>query len=247
MHKEQSNFDEYTESFESKDMNGKKNKIKKPVKSQTYLFLVGFGATFLITLIVFVSIGFIPKEIATESTPIVGAGLSLESQSNTSLFGVDFTKGTEKIHKVSLISKDDLPVRIVIPNAGVDSKINNPESTNVDFLDSELTKGPVRYPGSGTLSSGNIFLFGHSTGLKIVQNQAYKVFNKIKDLKEDDSMLVYSQSGKSYTYKVVSVKQAKRSETWIDFSSKEPSITLSTCDRLSEATDRYVVTAILAR
>ena len=218
--------------------------FKQLIKRNDLLFIVGFGLTFFVTLSIFSVLGFIPKEIA-DTTTGPGAGISLESQSNTSLFGVDFTKENVKISlKTSEISIEDLPARIVIEKVGIDFKIVNPDSTSLTFLDNELTKAPVRYPGSGTITSGNMFIFGHSTGLKIVQNQAYKVFNNLKNLKEGDQIKIYSMAGKTYTYTVVDGKDVKKSETWIDFSAATPTLTLSTCDRLSEIGDRYVVKAV---
>ena len=232
----------------SKGITSGKNKNKKIMERYDFIFAFAFGGVFLVTLVIFSLLGLAPKEISTSSEAVSNGGLSLESQSNTSLFGVDFTKGTTaKILKVAEISADDLPVRVVISRVGIDSKILNPDSTSVTFLDNELIKAPVRYPGSGTLSAGNIFIFGHSTGLKIVQNSAYKVFNKIKTLVEGDQITVYSLSGKSFVYTVVSTKEVKKEDTWIDFSSSKPSLTLSTCDRLSQIGDRFVVKAVLAQ
>ncbi|MEI6553268.1 MAG: sortase [bacterium] len=225
-----------------------KKRSKKLTDRYDFLFLAGFGIAFLVTLVTFSLLGLAPKEISTSSESALNGGLSLESSSNTSLFGVDFTKGTTKtIVKSSQISGDDLPVRVVISKIGLDSKILNPDSTDVNFLDNELTKDPVRYPGSGTLSSGNIFVFGHSTGFKIVQNPAYKVFNQVKTLVVGDQITVYSLTGKAHIYTVVSAKDAKKEDTWIDFSADKPSITLSTCDRLSQIGDRFVVKAVLAQ
>lgn len=221
--------------------------FKKLTKRNDFSFVVGFGVTFFLTLLVFSVLGLMPKEISAPSTGS-GAGLSLDSQSNTSLFGVDFTKADIKVNrKVSEISTEDLPARIVVSKINLDFKIVNPDSTIPSFLDNELTKAPVRYPGSGTISSGNMFIFGHSTGFKVVQNQAYKVFNNIKNLKEGDQITIYSISGKTYEYTVVSGRDVKKSETWIDFSADKPTLTLSTCDRLSEIGDRYVIRAVRSK
>ncbi len=235
------------EAIIAKNKKNKQNKPKKFFERYDFLFIAGFGAAFCITLIVFTIVGFIPKEIAPQQLGGSNGVLSLESQSDSSLFGVDFTKEvkTNKAQKVSEISADDLPVRIVIAKAGVDSKITNPDSNSLSFLDNELSISPVRYPGSGTISSGNIFIFGHSTGFKIVQNPAYKVFNNIKDLKAGDEITIYSLSGKVHTYSVTSGEAVKKENTWINFSADKPSLTLSTCDTLSQLGDRYVIHAAL--
>ena len=225
--------------------NKSKNKPKKFTDRYDFIFLAWFGVIFLISLLTLSLLGLAPKEISTSSESSLNGGLSLESTTNTSLFGVDFTKGTtQKFRTVSEISNDDLPVRITISKIDLDTKILNTDSTNASFLDNELSKAPVRYPGSGTLSSGNIFVFGHSTGFKIVQNPAYKVFNDIKTLVVGDQITVYSLSGKPHIYSVVSAKVAKKEDTWIDFSSSSPSLTLSTCDSLSQIGDRFVVKAV---
>lgn len=218
--------------------------FKKITKRNDFSFIAGFGITFFLTLLVFSVLGLMPKEISAPSSGS-GAGISLESQSNSTLFGVDFTKADIKVsQKVSEISTEDLPARIVISKVNIDFKIINSESTNLTVLDNELTKAPVRYPGSGTISSGNMFIFGHSTGFKVVQNQAYKVFNNIKNLKVGDQITIYSLTGKKYEYTVVDGKDVKKNNTWIDFSASKPTLTISTCDRLSEIGDRYVVTAV---
>ena len=223
-------------------MNLKEPSKKKLTERYDFLFLAGFGATFLVTLIIFTIFGLIPKEIS----PVpVNNNFTLESQSKTSLFGVDFTKSTNEVHKINIISNDSLPVRIVIPSIGVDTKIVNPESTNISLLDNELSKAPVRYPGSGTLSSGNIFIFGHSTSFSVVHNPAYKVFNGIKTLKVGDNIIVYALSGRNYNYSVTNVREVNKYDTKIDFSSDKPSLTLSTCDSFGQPTDRFVVSAVL--
>lgn len=132
------------------------------------------------------------------------------------------------------------PIRISIPSIGVNSIIKNPVSTNFEVLDAELTKGVVRYPGSGYPGLGNMFLFGHSTGFSIVQNQAYKVFNKLKDVKEGAVITIHG-SVATYEYKVTSVKKVNKESALVSFNTNRNMITLSTCDSFGKATDRYVV------
>ena len=89
--------------------------------------------------------------------------------------------------------KGELPLSIKVSGVDIDSQIYNPESTDIKTLDDLLLKGVVRYPGSGLLGGeGNVFLFGHSTGIKIVNNQAFKSFNGLKKLKEGDNISVFS-------------------------------------------------------
>ena len=135
----------------------------------------------------------------------------------------------------------NLPLSIKIPNIGVDAQIYNPATTSGDVLNDYLSMGAVRYPGSGLLDGGgNIFVFGHSTGFKIVNNQAYKTFNGIEKLKKDDFIHVYSDKY-DYVYKVTTVKLVSADKALVEFNTKSEMLTLSTCDNFGSKSDRYVV------
>ncbi len=136
------------------------------------------------------------------------------------------------------------PTRLVIPSISVDTVISNPKSTSYEILDAALTKSAVRYPGSGLPGIGNMFIFGHSTGFSVVQNQAYKVFNKLKNLKQGETITVYSKSA-VYEYKVSSVKLVDKSKQLVEFDTVTNMLTLSTCDSFGREQDRYVVEASL--
>ena len=141
------------------------------------------------------------------------------------------------------VAKQILPAHITIPKIGVDVSISNPESDNVDVLDEYLKKGAVRYPGSGSLAGGNMFLFAHSTGFKVVQNQAYKAFNNLKDLGAGDNISVKGEDGKVYEYKVSSVKLASDKDVLVSFDKNSHRLTLSTCNTFGKKEERYVVEA----
>ena len=136
------------------------------------------------------------------------------------------------------------PTRLVISSIGVDTVIANPKSTNAEVLDAALTKSAVRYPGSGLPGIGNMFIFGHSTGFSVVQNQAYKVFNKIKNAKAGAIITVYSKSA-TYQYSVTSVKLVDKSKELVTFDTENNMLTLSTCDSFGRDQDRYVLEADL--
>jgi LPXTG-site transpeptidase (sortase) family protein len=120
--------------------------------------------------------------------------------------------------------------------------IANPNTTNVATLDEYLKKGAVRYPGSGTIGLGNMFIFAHSTGIKVVNNQAYKAFNGLKDLTTGDIIKVYGES-KIYQYKVTSVRLVDSNEALVTFDTTGSRLTLSTCNTFGAKTERYVVEA----
>lgn len=152
--------------------------------------------------------------------------------------------GRDPVKEVKENKVGELPVSVVIPAIGVDTQIYNPSTTSVKILDEFLLKGAVRYPGSGLLGgSGNIFLFGHSTGLKIVNNQAFKTFNGLKNLKKDDLIHIFSDKYE-YVYKVVSVEMVGADKALVEFNTKNEMLTISTCNTFGAKSDRYVVQSL---
>jgi LPXTG-site transpeptidase (sortase) family protein len=109
-------------------------------------------------------------------------------------------------------------------------------------LDSFLAKGAVHYPGSGNLGYGNIFIFGHNTRLAVVNNQGFKAFNGLRDLKAGDLIYVYSEKN-IFTYKVSSVTLEGADKALVVFNTQIHKLTLSTCDTFGAKSDRYVVEA----
>jgi len=145
-----------------------------------------------------------------------------------------------------LTSNPEIPLRISIPTIGLSTPILNPNTTNIDALDRELTKGAVRYPGSGLAGSdANMFIFGHSSSLPVVINPAYKAFNDIETLSEGDEIEVLSE-GKKFIYVVTTVKSVTAEEALVEFETGKPMLTLSTCDTFGAKQDRFVVEAELA-
>ncbi|MFH0755535.1 MAG: sortase [bacterium] len=150
--------------------------------------------------------------------------------------------GRELVQEFKNNQIGEIPLNIKIPIINIDSQIYNPETTNIKVLDDYLSKGAVRYPSSGLLGGNrNIFIFGHSTGIKFVNNQAYKTFNGLENLKKDDEIFVFSEKYK-YIYKVSSVKTVNADKELIKFN-KNKTLTISTCDNFSEKSNRYVVEA----
>lgn len=140
----------------------------------------------------------------------------------------------------------DLPERIVIDKIGIDTPVQNPDATDDKTLNAELLKGAVRYPGSGTLGKGNMFLFGHSTGIRVVNNQAYKAFNRLRELRLGDVIRIQSGT-KEYNYKVTSVSLVDSDAKLVDFTRKADMVTLSTCNVFGEKQERFVVEAIFVK
>ena len=135
----------------------------------------------------------------------------------------------------------ELPLSIQIPAIGVNAQVYNPATTSIDALDNYLLSGAVRYPGSGLPGgNGNIYIFGHNTRIKIVNNQAFKTFNGLNTLKEGDLIYLYS-SYNVYTYKVLSVTMTTADQALVVFDTKTKMLTLSTCDNFATKEDRFVV------
>jgi len=149
--------------------------------------------------------------------------------------------GREPVKETTGNKVGELPLSIKISAIGVDSQIYNPATTSVEVLDSYLLKGAVRYPGSGLLGgNGNIFIFGHSSSLNIVNNQAFKTFNGIKDLKNGDFIQVFS-SKYEYVYKVLSVNMVSADKALVEFNTESKMLTISTCSHFGEKANRFVV------
>jgi LPXTG-site transpeptidase (sortase) family protein len=142
----------------------------------------------------------------------------------------------------------ELPVRIVIDGINLSASISNPSSTNIEVLDNQLLSGAVRYPTSGLLGvNGTVLLFGHSSYLPIVHNQAYKTFDGIQNLKTGEEISVYS-SDREYRYRVAGVRMANaqdNDQNTIALPSDAQHLTLVTCDSFGTKSDRYIVTADL--
>jgi len=138
----------------------------------------------------------------------------------------------------------ELPTRVEISALGLVATVANPTTTDIAVLDAELLKGAVRYPTSASLGEvGNVVLFGHSSYLPVVGNQAYKTFNGIQKLVAGDTVTV-SSFGTAYTYRVRSVeKESAASDAGIALDVSGRVLTLATCDSFGKKSDRFVVTA----
>lgn len=137
----------------------------------------------------------------------------------------------------------EAPVRVVASTVALDVTISNPVSTNVHALDNALLKGAVRYPTTALLGEeGTMLVFGHSSRLPVIYNQAYKAFNNIQNLEKGDVVSVYSETAE-YRYKVTGVRVADAEEDVVELQTTGKSLVLVTCDNFTSKTSRFVVTA----
>jgi LPXTG-site transpeptidase (sortase) family protein len=193
-------------------------------------FALYFLGTFIVLFVLLYSAGLVPESIKTNQ-------------------GDSFRVLWDKAQKRAIenqtnqgVALGENPTRIVIDKIGVDATVSNPNTTNVTTLDEYLKNGAVRYPSSGLLGMGNMYIFGHSTSIAIVHNQAYKTFNGLKDLKKGDSIKVYGAS-KIYKYIVTSVTLVDENKALVEFGNNKNMLTLSTCNTFGAKGERYVIEA----
>lgn len=195
-------------------------------KTKNFIFVAGLAlAIFTVTYTMLLLIGFAPKQFQSENTE--------------NIFQVVDKNIVEDIKN---IDTNLIPQKIDIPKIGVSSVIQVPTSADVTTLDASLAKGAVYYPGSGTLQKGNMFLLGHSTNWKVVNNQAYKTFNNLEKLIEGDQIEIKSND-KTYIYLVTNVHRASQDDVLVEFNKGSRMLTISTCDTFGRKQDRWVVEA----
>ncbi|MCE9644307.1 sortase [Candidatus Parcubacteria bacterium] len=132
---------------------------------------------------------------------------------------------------------------VSIPAIKLSTAVRSPSTQDDTVLEKALQEGPVHYPGSGLLGSNqNILLFGHSSGLPVVHNQAYKVFNRLKELKRGDEIEL-SGANTTFLYVVDSVEKVLAGNQTVEIGKKEGKLILSTCNVWGAKEERFVVTA----
>ena len=134
-----------------------------------YFAAVLLGA-FLIFFVVFLVLGITPESI------------SLYKNSNNNPVRYEGSYSDTQVVNDNISTSRTEPNRIVIEKIGVDTSVDHPKTRDIYTLDQSLNKGAVYYPGSGSIESGNMFVFGHSADAFVVQNPAYKTFNRFNEL-----------------------------------------------------------------
>lgn len=203
--------------------------MTKLIYKHKVVFALGIVIVFTITYGILFIAGFVPDELAPTRDSFNTLGRAPE----------EYMKSDTQSPPLSL---EEEPVRIVIENIGVDTTVSNPTSRAINLLDDLLKKGAVRYPGSGLSGSGNMFIFGHSTGLRVVNNQAYRAFNRLGELEAGDEIRVEGKEY-SYLYKVDRVRLALETEELVNFANGKTMLTLSTCNTFGKKQERFVVEA----
>jgi sortase (surface protein transpeptidase) len=71
-------------------------------------------------------------------------------------------------------------------------------------------------------------LFGHSTNWQVVQNEAFKTFNGLEDLKNGDEIFLESD-GRTFIYKVRKVSLLDENQAEVKLNVTERILTISRC------------------
>lgn len=197
---------------------------------------------FAILFVGSVSVGFSPAGVQEINNAFFSLFIHDPRTQSDTLPQVTLTSVDGERDTISVIAPYAQPIHLSIPKIALTTKILSPQSTDAAVLDNALLNGAVMYPGSGSLESKtNIFIFGHSSGLPVVHNQNFKIFNNLKLLSLGDSVSVYSDE-REYRYKVTSVRLALSDEVRVTFSNDHKLI-LSTCNTFGAKEERYVVEA----
>lgn len=198
------------------------------IYARKWAFLVVFTLVYFLSLVALDAFGYAPWS----------GGMSINENSP-----ITFSE-----EKVSLAKGEgELPVRIEIPKIGIRASVSNPTSTSVSVLDTALLSGAVHYPGSAVPGEeGNVLIFGHSSRLPVVHNQAFKAFNDIQSLEKGDPIFVIGED-KVYIYAVDGVEEANTASDAISLEVEGAKLTLATCNNFGSKEDRFILTATLVK
>lgn len=198
---------------------------------RTFL-LVWFGMT-LVFLFLLYAAGLAPRSIAEIGDTMISPFVPDE-----------ITPPANTADTYTAVGEVSATPRIVIPKLGLDAAVMLPASANIDLLNNELLKGVVHYPGSALPDEmGNVFMFGHSTGLKVVHNKNFEVFNGIRNLASGDIVRI-RYGAREYWYRVSSVTTKKADDALVNLGPNQGrKLTLSTCRTFGAKEDRFVVEA----
>lgn len=191
--------------------------------SQRRRFLLLFFVAFVLFSVVFSLVGLAP--------------LGLREFWRGLLLGQEETVSTSTSAELGAVRA------LSIPAIKLSATVQSPSTQDDAVLEKALQLGPVHYPGSGLLGSNqNILLFGHSSGLPVVHNQAYKVFNRLKELKGGEEIELRG-GNTAFLYRVDSIEKVLAGNESIDIGKREGKLILSTCNVWGAKEERFVVTA----
>lgn len=207
------------------DMSEATSQIRHPASIPSFgLFAAATLSAFTALVILLIAIGFYPEPVGTHAQMAAMA------------------KAQEK-EAVSVAVPVEAPVAIKIDSINLDSSVINPDTTDIATLDAALLMGAVRYPGSASVGEeGTMLIFGHSSYLPVVHNQAFKAFNGLGTLEHGTVIRVRSTTTEE-VYRVQSVRMVKATEEGVNLSAGGKRLVLVTCNNFGDKSDRYMVEA----
>lgn len=199
------------------------------VYARKWIYIIYIIIIFSITAISLASVGIIPDyPLNSSSTKSIKPVITLTSVS---------------VHDTPAKIFIENPVKISMPSIHKSASIKNPDTQDVRVLNKALLSGAVRYWHSAKLGEkGNIVLFGHSSYIPIILNQAYKTFSGIQNLHRGASIFVYSTTT-VYEYAVDTVKKQNTTTDSVNLLKPGKNLTLITCNVFGKKSDRFVVSA----
>ena len=208
---------------------------QKKTPFSVFVALVVF--VFFCTLSAADSIGFVPYYIDGTKSPRTKAAQRASEQSAPLIANAAIPSQTT--------ASGVRPTHITISAIDLDLPVQNPSTRDIATLDAILASGPVRYVDSAMLGNrGNVLIFAHTSHLPVVHNQMYRAFNDIPSLVAGDEIMLGGSDGKTYRYRVASVRQVDANDATVDLSPEmSPKLTLVTCDTLTGKSARFILEA----
>ncbi len=220
----------------------------KRIIARPWEFLVIFLVVFFVVSVFLFAIDFVPESpssadtsnIAQAATVTLSASAPLSAKTSSNSNGT----AAAAVSTASAHLAGNAPLRVTIPKVGIDTPVNNPNTTSVSGLDNALLKGAVRYPDSALLGEvAPMFIFGHQSYLPVVHNQAFKAFNGLQNVRVGDDVIV-SSATTNYHYRVTSIDYVDTEDGEVEIGGGTQTLTLVTCDSFGkQKTKRYVVVA----
>jgi len=159
----------------------------------------------------------------------------------------DFLKAPPPITVVPKSTDFGIVIEKIDVNAPV---VENVESTNYQQYIAALSKGVAHaagtaVPGSTTSANNNVFLFAHSAANPIDAKRWNSVFYLLRKLEVGDRVTTFYH-GHRYDYIVYNKQVVQATDTrYLTTASKEPILTLQTCDPPGSSLRRLIITAKL--
>jgi len=212
-----------------------------PKKLLSIFKFLGIAAVaFVVTFAVLYMVGAVPAEFQffTETPTYVPPTIPTMA---TSTNGKPVKETGQPVVINGFFAGTNYPQRIIIPSISVNSVVLDPQTTDVVALDDLLLKGSVRYPTSGQLGQGTVFILGHNTGLAAL-NPAYKTFNGLRNIKTGAQIEVDSATTR-YFYTVTSLDLVNSDTAYVTVSATDNELVIATCNVFGAKEQRYVVHA----